>query len=77
MTQIGGVFSFPLLETTEEVVNTRDCPEPEQATDTPQIQYRASGGRDPSTLTTEIKINGAAEGFFYVLGDYISLNEGH
>lgn len=38
MTQIGGVFSFPLLETTEEVVNTRDCPEPEPATDTPHVQ---------------------------------------
>lgn len=63
MTQIGGVFSFPLLETTEEVVNTQDCPAPE-----PEIPHqRASCRRYPSTLTSEIKINGAAEGFFYVL----------
>lgn len=61
MTQIGGVFSFPLLETTEEVVNTQDCPEPQIP------HYRASCRRYPSTLTSEIKINDAAEGFFYVL----------
>ncbi len=40
-------------------------PEPEQE---PEIQQsRASYRRYPSTLTSEIKINGAAEGFFYVL----------
>lgn len=66
MTQIGGVFSFPLLETTEEVVNTQDCPQPEH--------YRASY---PSILAREIKINDTAERFFYILGDYVSLNEGH
>lgn len=34
----------------------------------PEIpHYRASYRRYPSTLTSEIKINGAAEGFFYVL----------
>lgn len=61
MTQIGGVFSFPLLETTEEVVSTQDCPEPE----TPHCG--AASRRCSSALTSEIKINGAAEGFFYVL----------
>lgn len=64
MTQIGGVFRFPLLETTEEVVNTQ--PEP--------AHYRASY---PTILTSEIKINGTAERLFYVLGNYVSLNDGH
>lgn len=63
MTQIGGVFRFPLLETTEEV-NTQ--PEP--------AHYRASY---PTILTREIKINGTAERLFYVLGNYVSLNDGH
>lgn len=64
MTQIGGVFRFPLLETTVEVVNTQ--PEP--------VHYRASY---PTILASEIKINGTAGRFFYVLGNYVSLNEGH
>lgn len=64
MTQIGGVFSSPLLEASEDVVNTPDCPEPQRATGTERC--RASCRRYP-TLTSEIKINGAAEGFFYVL----------
>lgn len=56
MTQIGGVFSFPLLQTTEEVVNTQ--PEP--------AHYRASY---PTILASELKINGTAEIFFYALGN--------
>lgn len=58
MTQIGGVFSFLLLETTvEKVVNTQGCPQPEH--------YRASY---PTILTSKIRINDTKERFFYVLG---------
>lgn len=59
MTQIGGVFSFLLLETTEEVVNTQSCPQPEPG------HYRASY---PAILTSKIKINDTKERFLYVLG---------
>lgn len=64
MTQIGGVFRFPLLETTEEVVNTQPGP----------AHYRTSY---PTILTSEIKINDTAERLFYALGNYVSLNDGH
>lgn len=57
MTQIGGVFSFPLLEAAEEV--EREYPEVPHC--------RESHGRFPRALTSLIKLNGAAEGFFYVL----------
>lgn len=63
MTQIGGVFSFPLLKATEEMVNTLRMPESE-----PELSHlRASHRRYLCTLTSEIKINGAAEEFFDVL----------
>lgn len=59
MTQIGGVFSFPLLETMEEVVNTQGWTQPEPG------RYRASY---PTILTSKISINDTKERFFYVLG---------
>lgn len=65
MTQIGGVFSFPLLETYRGGGEHTRLPEPEREPEMPH--HRASYRRYPSTLTCEIKINGAAEGFFYVL----------
>lgn len=66
MTQIGGVFSFPLLEAAEE--GGKHMRLPISLSKEPQIpHHRASYRRYPSTLTSEIKINGAAEGFFYVL----------
>lgn len=63
MTQIAGVFSFPLLEATQEDGEHTRLSEPEPET----THLRANRRRCPSPLTSEIKINGAAEGLFYVL----------
>lgn len=63
MTQIGGVFSFPSAGGNRGDGKHTRLPEPRQEIPRCRASYR----RYPSALTSEIKINGAAEGFFYVL----------
>ncbi len=76
MTQIGGVFSFPLLETTEEVVSTQDCLKPEQEPETPHSKEQDA---EDIQVLSEVKsrLMVLRRDSFMSLSNYISLNEGH
>lgn len=73
MTQIGGVFSFPLLEATEEMVNTGDRPS------------QNHGYHITQQVTEDIKVLSQVKSrlivllrdSFMSLSNYISFNEEH
>lgn len=75
MTQIGGVFSIPLLETTEEVVNTQGC-----TSQSKSLRYHITEQvvEDIQVLSqVKSRLIVLLRDSFMSLSNYISLNEGH
>lgn len=75
MTQIGGVFSFPLLEATEEVIDTHHCL---SSTRSHRYHIKQQVTEDIQVLSqVKSRLMMLLWDSFMSLNNYISLNEGH